>query len=81
MPVPALSLTLELVTALAGIGAVVLYARDLTDVSNLAMVRRLPLPHLPLVLSRGAPPLAEDAEKPVGMENLPEGFTGFDEDW
>ncbi len=81
MPVPALGLTLELVTALAGIGAVVLYARDLANVSNLAMVRRLPLPHLPVVLSRGVPPLAEDAEKPVGMDNLPEGFTGFDEDW
>ncbi len=81
MPVPALGLILELITALAGVGAVAMYGRALFQ----EVWQRGPR-----LAGTGAavatvtiPARAEWAEEPLppGLDNLPEGFTGFDEDW
>ncbi len=81
MPVPALGLILELITALAGVGAVAMYGRALfQDVRQRG-------PRLAGVGAATAtvtiPARAEWAGEslPPGLDNLPEGFTGFDEDW
>jgi cytoskeletal protein CcmA (bactofilin family) len=80
VPVPALGLIIELVTALAGVGAVVMYLRSAINVSVLFTSRpeETEPPISPL-----APPAPEqpEGEVPSGLENLPEGFSGFDEDW
>ncbi len=78
VPVPALALVLELITALAGVGAVIMHTRRLLIDSGLFTPATLaePLPALPAPLP---PPPPE--EIPLGMEDLPEGFRGFDEDW
>jgi len=70
---------LELVTALAGVGAVIMHTRRLLIDSGLFTPAALgePLPALPA--PSPLPPLPE--EIPLGMEDLPEGFSGFDEDW
>ncbi len=79
VPLPALALVLELVTALAGVGAVIMHTRRLLIDSGLFTPAALgePLPALPA--PSPLPPLPE--EIPLGMEDLPEGFSGFDEDW
>ena len=78
VPVPALALVLELVTALAGVGAVIMHTRRLLINSGLFTPAALaePLPALP-----APPPPPPPEEVPLGMEDLPEGFRGFDEDW
>lgn len=80
VPLPALGLIIELVTALAGVGAVVMYLRSAINVSVLFTPRP---EEVELLVS---PPVAaaseqEEGEMPPGLENLPEGFSGFDEDW
>jgi cytoskeletal protein CcmA (bactofilin family) len=76
VPVPALGLTLELITALAGMGAVVMYLRGMVYLSERFTLRQAAVPHF-----GSLPPLFEGMESMPGMDNLPEGFTGFDEDW
>lgn len=81
-PLPAMGLVLELITALAGVGAVAMYARLLIQESGLLGTRfggptvvpatAFPAPPAPVLLPEPPPP---------GLDNLPEGFTGFDEDW
>jgi hypothetical protein len=82
-PVPATGLTIELITALAGIGAIVIYARSLIYTS------RILAPDVALAQPSGEarfdmrtpPPPPEDVELLPGMDNLPDGFDGFDNDW
>lgn len=85
MPVPALGLIIELISALAGIGAVVMYVRELTQTSAvITLMPRLAAPRQPvLALPTPQPPLDEAADEPAppGMDNLPEGFHGFDDTW
>jgi hypothetical protein len=80
VPVPALGLIIELVTALAGVGAVVMYLRSAINVSGLFAPRpeeTEPSFELPGVVA----PEREEVEGQTGLDNLPEGFSGFDEDW
>lgn len=84
MPVPWLGLTLELVAILAGIGAVALYMRELALAPGL--LSPLPAPVSPAGPRRLpelglSPPVSaqEEYDIPLGLDNLPEGFTGFDE--
>jgi hypothetical protein len=80
VPLPALGLIIELVTALAGVGAVVMYLRSAINVSVLFTPR--PEEAEPLVSPPVVPaPEQEEGEISAGLENLPEGFSGFDEDW
>ena len=82
MPVPALGLILELVTALAGVGAVAMYGRALLqDVRQRGP--RLDEAGAAIMTAVTIPARATWAEEalPAGLDNLPEGFTGFDEDW
>ncbi len=82
VPVPALGVIIELVTALAGVGAVVMYMRRLVLDSNLFSTRDQVVAEVVPVTSVSVPPAPEvQGPLPPGMENLPEGFTGFDEDW
>lgn len=84
VPLPAFGLTIELVTVLAGIGAVTMYGRVALDNLPLLLAPRsqaaVPagVPVRPRVPVMPAVPLGP---LPPGMDNLPEGFTGFDEDW
>jgi len=87
VPLPALGLIVELVTALAGVGAVVMYLRALLEASNLLSLRGLSRGGAAVVATTVAlPPAeleeeAEPAAAPPGLEDLPEGFRGFPEDW
>lgn len=94
VPVPALSLVIQLMTALAGAGAVIMYIRDVLYTSNLFTPRvtvpdEIPVQHAPPPLDVPvprpiAPPTRSQAAAPPpapGMDNLPPGFTGFDDDW
>jgi hypothetical protein len=81
LPLPAMGLVLELITALAGVGAVAMYGRLLIQESGLLGTRfggaaapATVLPPVPEMVLLSEPP-------PPGLDNLPEGFTGFDEDW
>lgn len=80
-PVPPMGLIFELVTALAGVGALVMVVRafvyEPARVAPPAPVLR-PVPLLSPPPAQ-APP--DDHVPAPGMENLPEGFTGFDDDW
>jgi hypothetical protein len=81
VPIPGLGLVIELVTALAGIGAVVLYARNALEQMNLFTPQAAPVEALPAEQIEAAPPpMPVEPEKPLGMDNLPEGFSGF-KDW
>jgi hypothetical protein len=78
VPVPAVGVILEMISALAGVGAVVMHMRGMIYTSGFIAPRAaetdivsLPMPTLP----------TGDAEAGPGMEDLPEGFSGFDEDW
>ncbi len=82
LPLPALGVTLELVTALAGIGAIMMYLRQLVDTSNLLAQRPAIPVRIPTIQRKAAPATPQyDLANTPGMENLPDGFTGFDEDW
>ncbi|MBN2305185.1 MAG: polymer-forming cytoskeletal protein [Anaerolineae bacterium] len=76
-PVPALGLIIELISALAGIGAVIMYGRDLLYRSSLLTIMpRLAAPRSPLALP--APALVDEPIMGPGMDNLPDGFRGFE---
>ncbi len=85
VPLPALGITMELVTVLSGIGAVVMYMRQRLLESNLfaPQTAAVDITDATPLLSVSTPVQAHKPESvpPPGMENLPEGFTGFDEDW
>lgn len=84
MPLPGLSLVIEMVTALAGVGAVMMYVRRvLIDVALLRPRLEPAWAPPPVMLPAPAPPplIVPGDDGPYGLENLPPGFTGFDEDW
>jgi cytoskeletal protein CcmA (bactofilin family) len=80
VPVPAMGLIIEMISSLAGVGAVVMHIRSTIDTTALLALRDK-------ARARSTPPVIsvtllspEDLEPTPGMANLPEGFTGFDED-
>jgi len=77
VPLPGLGLTIELVTALAGIGAVFMYLREVVYMSRMVVPEQA-MPALPTRMVMTSSP-ADHYEWAPGMENLPEGFTGFDD--
>ncbi len=83
IPIPALGLVIELVTALAGVGAVVMHIRRQIMDLNLFTPLPDPLADVPLSTISVTIPIQsqKDASLPPGMNNLPSGFKGFDEDW
>lgn len=82
VPIPWLGLSIELTTALSGVGAIVLYVREVFYSSR--AVRPHPVlaspASIPSIPMTAPPPPPEDFEMSPGMDNLPEGFTGFDDD-
>ena len=82
MPVPALGLIIELITGLAGVGAVAMYVRSLVERAGWWGTRREVFDEL-AVAPASPPPSAVTPDEllPPGLENLPPGFKGFDEDW
>lgn len=78
VPLPALGLIIELIAALAGVGAVVMYLRELINASTLFSRGDAAEP-APVITV--APALREQAPPVPGMSDLPDGFKGFDEDW
>ncbi|MCD4684362.1 MAG: hypothetical protein K8S97_00310 [Anaerolineae bacterium] len=83
MPIPALGLVIELITALAGVGAVVMHIRRRIMDLNLFTPLPDPLADVPIsTISVMIPTQPQnDAGQQPGMNNLPNGFKGFDEDW
>ena len=82
VPVPPMSLIVELVTALSGVGALVMVARAFVyETTPITPYAPAPRPSVPLLSPPPARSTEEDYFPPPGMDNLPEGFTGFDEDW
>lgn len=80
VPVPPFGLIIELITILAGIGAVAMYGRTFIYTTRLAPTTLRPIPiGIPSVTTPPPPP-PEDYEVAPGMENLPDGFKGFDND-
>jgi len=78
VPLPPLGLIFELVTALAGVGAVVMFLRmwfynARTAAEMPAMVGAEALAPAPI------PTFFEESPGQPGMDNLPEGFTGFED--
>ena len=78
VPLPAMGLIIELIAALAGVGAVVMYLRELINTSALFSRAEAPEP-APVITVPSLP--REEAAPVPGMSNLPDGFEGFDEDW
>ncbi|MBN1563149.1 MAG: hypothetical protein JXA10_04875 [Anaerolineae bacterium] len=87
VPLPGVGLIVELITALAGAGAVVMYLRIQLDRMALlpARVSTLRPPTVTTTTvsfpKTALQPAREPLSLPPGLENLPEGFTGFDDDW
>jgi hypothetical protein len=84
VPVPAMGLIIELITALAGVGAVVMRLRGVANTLNLPPARAAVVTVTPLAIPPAAPRVslpAPDSGQPPGLDNLPDGFKGFDEDW
>lgn len=77
-PVPAFELILEALVALFGLGAIFMLGRDawsIYDIKQSAIPKRkiLPSRRRPLLDAN----LSDDADVPLGLENLPDGFDGF----
>ncbi len=82
MPLPALGIIIELVTEKAGVGAVVMYLRKLIlDSPTFTPRAESPVPVPVATVTVSSVPRPEQEPSPPGMANLPDGFTGFDEDW
>lgn len=83
VPIPALGLVIELVTALAGVGAVVMHIRRQMIDLDLFTPLPDPLADVPIsTISVTIPTQPQTrGDRPPGMDNLPSGFKGFDEDW
>ena len=68
--------------ALAGVGAVVMYFRKLIlDLPFFTQRTESALPVPVTTVTVPSVPRLEQEPPPPGMTNLPEGFTGFDDDW
>lgn len=80
MPVPAAGITIELVAALAGVGAIVIYARSLVYASQVAAEENRSFPARVSANEVRLPSLPQEREAPLGTQNLPPGFTGFGDD-
>ncbi|MBN1681750.1 MAG: hypothetical protein JW966_15830 [Anaerolineae bacterium] len=82
VPLPPMGLIFELVSLLAGIGAVAMVMRNRIDAIRAAGTRAV-LVSAPRVLPAPGTALltGDGVEGFVGMDNLPDGFAGFDEDW
>jgi cytoskeletal protein CcmA (bactofilin family) len=80
MPVPAAGVTIELIAALAGIGAIVMYLRSLVYASQITSEENRTVPAMVSANEVRLPPVEQEREVPLGMENLPPGFTGFGDD-
>lgn len=79
VPLPPLGLVLELVTALAGVGAVAMFLREWFY--NARTPETVPVVTAPEVYEPPrTPSLTDEFAGQPGMDNLPEGFTGFDEE-
>jgi len=79
IPLPPLGLVLELVTALAGVGAVAMFLREWFY--NVRTPETAPAVAAPEAREPARPPVIVDEFAGLpGMDNLPEGFTGFDDD-
>lgn len=79
VPLPPLGLVLELVTALAGVGAVAMFLREWFY--NVRTPETVPVVAAPEVYEPPrTPSLTDEFAGQPGMDNLPEGFTGFDEE-
>jgi hypothetical protein len=81
MPIPPFGLIIELITVLAGIGAAAMHVRDVIYISRLAPASLRPIPTGTTAITTPPPPPPEDFEVAPGMENLPDGFRGFEEEW
>ncbi len=83
IPLPAVGLIFELVTALAGGGAVIMTLRDAITESGLFAQRPAAVlaPAGELVTITPVRRERQPEALPPGMANLPPGFTGFDENW
>ena len=80
MPVPAAGITIELVAALAGVGAIVMYVRSLVYASQAAAEENRSIPALVSANEVRLPSILPEREAPLGTDNLPDGFTGFGDD-
>ncbi|MBI5960940.1 MAG: hypothetical protein HY866_19530 [Chloroflexi bacterium] len=78
IPVPGLGTAIEVGAALAGMGATVMYGRSIMDTTVLFAARASGAAGVATVTTSVRLPLTQPS---IGMENLPEGFTGFDDDW
>ena len=79
VPLPPLGLVLELVTALAGVGAVAMFLREWFY--NVRTPETVPVVAAPEVYEPPrTPSLTDEFAGQPGMDNLPEGFPGFDEE-
>lgn len=78
VPVPPLGVILELVTALAGVGAVAMFLREWFY--NIRTPETVPVVTTPEAHEPARAPLfVEEYVGQPGMENLPEGFSGFED--
>lgn len=82
-PLPALGITVELITALAGVGAIVIYIREVMIASEemMPLAVTAPTAAADVMPEAQVTPLFDVSDEPRGLDNLPEGFTGFDDDW
>jgi hypothetical protein len=81
IPVPTLGTIIELITALAGVGAVVMYGRDLLSAAPLLVSRAAAAGSADVLTIPVPVSIWESQEPSPGLENLPEGFSGFDDNW
>ncbi len=78
VPVPAVGVILELISALAGVGAVVMHIRGTIYTAGFVTSRAAEVESVSMPI---LPPPVEEVDAVPGLENLPDGFAGFDEDW
>jgi hypothetical protein len=78
VPVPGLGTAIEVGAALAGVGAAAMYVRSVMDTTTLFATRSTGAGAVTTVTTSVILPLTQPG---IGMENLPEGFSGFDDDW
>jgi hypothetical protein len=87
VPIPTLGLVLQMLASFVGIGAVTIYLRDILLTSAAAVVTSVEAstPVFPFDAQVDTPSVEQPTipppvrEKPLGMENLPDGFTWFED--
>jgi hypothetical protein len=87
VPIPVWGLVLQMVASFVGIGAVTIYLRELLLTSaavvatSVEATTTVPQPDSEGSVAVAMPTMPSPVrEKPLGMENLPEGFSWFEED-